>query len=114
MTHSSLPGESRDRVGNTNQTPAFAGVTALLSKLDTLIALHKKNGDIWVDFFEGSREKILKDVHFGCEYLTMAWHGIGGYDDDSILDNQQDEVLRKSLHPQIYNMASEIKNNDRN
>lgn len=85
-------------------------IEPLLQKLDTLISLHKKNGDIWVDFFEGSRERILKDAAFGCEYLTMAWHGIGGYDDDTTVDNQQDEVLRKNLHPQIYNLASEIKN----
>lgn len=82
----------------------------LLIKLDELIELHKKNGDIWVDFFEGSRERILKDAAFGCEYLMMAWHGIGGYDDERILSNDNDEQARLALHPQIYNMASEIKN----
>ncbi|HEU4839259.1 MAG TPA: hypothetical protein VFS88_07610 [Micavibrio sp.] len=88
-------------------------IEQLLAKLDMLIALHRKNEDMWVDFFESGREKILKDVAFGCEYLIMAWHGIGGYDDERIFDNEEDEALRRALHPQIYNMATEIKN-DRN
>jgi hypothetical protein len=86
----------------------------LLQNLDRLIALHKRNGDMWADFFEQSREKILHDPAFGCEYLMMAWHGIGGYDDERIFDNEEDENLRKAIHPEIYNMAAEIKNNDRN
>ena len=86
---------------------------ALLQKLDELIALHKRNGDMWVDFFEQSRERILKDTAFGCEYLMMAWHGIGGYDDERIFENEADEAARRALHPEIYRLASEIKN-DRN
>lgn len=85
-------------------------IEQLLQSLDNLIALHKRNGDMWVDFFEQSREKILKDPTFGCEYLIMAWHGIGGYDDERIFKNDEDEVQRKSLHPQIYQMALEVKN----
>ncbi len=81
----------------------------LLSKLDILIELHRKNGDMWVDFFEAGKEKILKDPAFGCEYLMMAWHGIGGYDDERIFNNEQDEALRKALHPQIYKLAQDIK-----
>jgi hypothetical protein len=88
-------------------------IDQLIQKLDSLIALHRKNDDMWVDFFESGREKILKDAAFGCEYLIMAWHGIGGYDDNRIFKNEQDEALRKVLHPQIYNLATEIKN-DRN
>lgn len=81
----------------------------LLSKLDILIELHRKNDDMWVDFFEAGKEKILKDPAFGCEYLMMAWHGIGGYDDERIFNNEQDEALRKALHPQIYKLAQDIK-----
>ncbi len=86
---------------------------ALIEKLDALIALHRRNEDMWVDFFEAGREKILKDPAFGCEYLIMAWHGIGGYDDERIFNNDGDEALRKELHPKIYKLATEIKN-DRN
>ena len=82
----------------------------LLSRLDDLIALHKRNDDMWVDHFEAAREKILKDPAFGCEYLIMAWHGIGGYDDDRIFENNEDEALRKVLHPQLYKMATDIRN----
>jgi len=82
----------------------------LLTKLDTLIALHKRNDDMWVDFFEGSKERILKDCAFGCEYLLTGWHGIGSYDDKKIFENEKDEVLRKELHPQIYKLAAEIRN----
>jgi hypothetical protein len=88
-------------------------INALLTHLDQLIALHRKNDDMWVDFFESAKEKILKDAAFGCEYLIMAWHGIGGYDDERIFSDEQDETLRKVLHPQIYKLANEIKN-DRN
>ena len=88
-------------------------IEQLLQKLDALIALHRKNDDMWIDFFESGREKILKDAAFGCEYLIMAWHGIGGYDDERIFKNDEDEAQRKALHPQIYNLATEIKN-DRN
>ncbi len=83
---------------------------ALLKKLDQLIELHRRNEDMWVDFFEGSKERILKDPAFGCEYLMMAWHGIGGYDDERIFSNDNDENARLTLHPQIYKMASELKN----
>ncbi len=85
-------------------------VDELINKLDELIYLHRKNKDMWVDFFETARDKIAQDKAFGCEYLTMAWHGIGGYDDERIFDNDQDEKIRKELHPQIYEMAQEIKN----
>lgn len=88
-------------------------IDKLLAGLDDLIALHKRNDDMWVDHFEASRDKILKDPAFGCEYLIMAWHGIGGYDDERIFKNDEDEALRKSLHPQIYNIALEIRD-DRN
>jgi hypothetical protein len=81
----------------------------LLMKLDDLITLHRRNGDMWVDFFEGERERLLKDSAFGCEYLMMAWHGIGGYDDERIFNNEADEAARRALHPQIYKIASEIK-----
>lgn len=81
----------------------------LLQKLEELTAIHKRNGDIWVDFFESAREKIVKDAQFGCEYLMMAWHGIGGYDDDTSVDNKQDEAARRALHPQIYDMAGAIR-----
>lgn len=89
-------------------------IKALLGGLDELIALHKRNNDMWVDFFEGSRERILKDPAFGCEYLTMAWHGIGGYDDERIFTNDNDEKARLALHPQIYKMASEYKHDKNN
>lgn len=82
---------------------------ALLQKIDVLIALHKRNDDMWVDFFEGARERILKDSVFGCEYLMMAWHGIGGYDDETVVDNKEDEAMRRAIHPEIYNMAAEIR-----
>lgn len=85
-------------------------IDTLLQKLDTLIDLHRKNGDMWADFFEQSREKILKDAAFGCEYLIMGWHGIGGYDDERIFENNEDETLRKALHPQLYKLAVEIRN----
>jgi hypothetical protein len=85
-------------------------VATLLEKLDTLIGLHRRNEDMWVDFFESGREKILKDPAFGCEYLIMAWHGIGGYDDERIFKNDEDEILRKAIHPEIYKLAVEIKN----
>ncbi len=84
-------------------------IEKLLIQLDRLIALHKRNEDIWVDFFEGSRERILKDPEFGCEYLIMAWHGIGGYDDERIFKNEEDERERLALHPEIYKMAVEIR-----
>lgn len=84
-------------------------IQPLLYKLDQLIALHRRNNDMWVDFFESSKQKILKDAAFGCEYLTMAWHGIGGYDDKRIFDDEADESLRKQIHPEIYKMAVEIK-----
>lgn len=87
-------------------------IEPLIQKLDSLIALHRKNNDMWVDFFESAREKILKDAAFGCEYLSMAWHGIGGYDDERIFNNDEDEELRCNLHPQIYKLAIENKNND--
>ena len=70
-------------------------IDKLLAGLDDLIALHKRNDDMWVDHFEASRDKILKDPAFGCEYLIMAWHGIGGYDDERIFKNDEDEALRK-------------------
>lgn len=82
----------------------------LLTKLDNLIDLHKRNDDMWVDFFEGSKERILKDAAFGCEYLLTGWHGIGSYDDEKIFNNEQDETLRKELHPQVYKLAVEIRN----
>ena len=82
----------------------------LISSLDQLIALHKRNEDMWVDFFESSKEKILRDPAFGCDYLITAWCGIGGYDDERIFKNDADEDLRKTLHPKIYNMAVEIRN----
>ena len=85
-------------------------IKTLIDKLDVLIALHRRNNDMWVDFFEAGREKILKDPAFGCEYLTMAWHGIGGYDDERIFKNDADEALRKDMHPQVYKLATEIKN----
>ena len=85
----------------------------LIALLDKLIALHRRNEDMWVDFFESGREKILKDPAFGCEYLIVGWQGIGGYDDERIFENEEDETLRKAIHPQIYNLATEIKN-DRN
>ncbi len=88
-------------------------IAALLDPLDQLIALHRKNDDMWVDFFESAREKILKDAAFGCEYLIMAWHGIGGYDDERMFNNEVDEAQRRDLHPRIYQLATEIKN-DRN
>ncbi len=88
-------------------------IDALLFHLDQLIALHRRNNDMWVDFFESGREKIIKDAVFGCEYLSMAWHGIGGYDDARIFNNEADEAQRRAIHPQIYNLAVEIKNNDR-
>jgi hypothetical protein len=84
-------------------------IDTLLQKLDALIDLHRRNGDMWVDFFEQSREKILKDPAFGCEYLIMGWHGIGGYDDERMFDNNEDEAMRKSLHPQLYKLAIEIR-----
>ena len=80
-------------------------IEALLQKLDDLIALHRKNDDMWVDFFESAREKILKDAPFGCEYLIMAWHGIGGYDDEVIFKDKEDELLRKKIHPEVYKLA---------
>ncbi len=82
----------------------------LLTKLDSLIALHKRNDDMWVDFFEGSKERILKDSAFGCEYLLTGWHGIGSYDDEKIFADERDEALRRELHPQVYKLATEIKN----
>ena len=85
---------------------------SLIQKLDVLIALHRKNNDMWVDFFESAREKILKDVAFGCEYLSMAWHGIGGYDNERIFSNDADEETRRSLHPEIYKLSIENKKND--
>lgn len=88
-------------------------IEMLLKNLDDLIALHKRNDDMWVDHFEAAREKILKDAAFGCEYLIMAWHGIGGYDDERIFQNDEDETQRKAIHPQIYQTALEIRN-DRN
>lgn len=84
-------------------------IAQLLRKLDDLIALHKRNDDMWGDFFETSRDKILKDPAFGCDYLLTGWRGIGGYDDEKIFDNEQDEKMRKIIHPQIYNMALEIR-----
>lgn len=85
-------------------------IELLLDRLDSLIALHRRNDDMWVDFFEGARAKILKDPAFGCEYLIMAWHGIGGYDDEKIFENEEDETIRKAIHPEIYKLAVEIKN----
>lgn len=85
-------------------------MNALMTKLDELIDLHRRNNDMWVDFFEGSKERILKDPAFGCEYLIMGWHGIGGYDDERMFDNDNDEAIRKALHPKVYDMAVEIKN----
>lgn len=84
-------------------------IEQILARLDELIALHRRNEDMWKDFFEGARERILKDPAFGCEYLMMAWHGIGGYDDDTVVDNKQDEAMRRAIHPEIYNMAVEIR-----
>lgn len=84
-------------------------IQTLIANLDNLIALHKKNNDMWVDFFETAREKILKDSAFGCEYLIMAWHGIGGYDDTKIFDSEKDEEARRALHPQIYALAQDVK-----
>lgn len=84
-------------------------INNLLQKLDELIVLHRRNNDMWVDFFEQSRERIVKDPTFGCEYLMMAWHGIGGYDDERIFSNDNDEKARRALHPQIYEMAREFK-----
>lgn len=89
-------------------------IAQLLLHLDQLIALHRRNDDMWVDFFESAREKILKDPAFGCEYLIMAWHGIGGYDDDRMFNNETDEAQRRALHPKIYELATGIKNDDRN
>ena len=88
-------------------------IEALLDSLDQLIALHKRNDDMWVDFFETSRDKILKDPAFGCDYLLTGWRGIGGYDDERMFDNNEDEELRRNLHPQLYQTALEIRN-DRN
>ncbi len=82
----------------------------LIQKLDTLIALHRRNGDIWVDFFEGCKERIARDPMFGCEYLTMAWHGIGAYDDERILSDDKDEAQRLELHPRVYQLATEVTN----
>ncbi len=84
-------------------------IAQLLLMLDNLIALHKRNDDMWVDFFETSRDKILKDPAFGCDYLLTGWRGIGGYDDERMFENNEDEELRKSLHPQLYQMALEIR-----
>ncbi len=83
---------------------------ALLQKLDDLIVLHRRNNDMWVDFFETAKEKIQKDPVFGCEYLMMAWHGIGGYNDEKIFDNKEDEAKRRAVHPELYKLAAEIKN----
>lgn len=85
-------------------------IDRLIARLDDLIALHRRNGDMWVDHFEAAREKILKDPAFGSEYLMMAWHGIGGYDDERIFKNDEDEERRKAIHPQLYEMALEIRN----
>ena len=85
-------------------------MSALLQQLEVLVGLHRRNNDMWADHFEASREKILKDPAFGCEYLMMAWHGVGGYDDGKIFDNDEDETLRKAIHPKLYKMATEIKN----
>ncbi len=82
----------------------------LIANLDALIALHRRNDDMWVDHFEASRDKILKDPAFGCEYLIMAWHGIGGYDDERIFENEEDEARRKAIHPELYKMALEVRN----
>lgn len=84
-------------------------IESLLQQLDTLIALHRRNNDMWADFFEQSREKIIKDPVFGCEYLMMSWHGIGGYDDERMFDNKEDETLRKAIHPELYKMAVRVK-----
>ncbi len=84
-------------------------IEGLLNKITILTAIHRRNEDMWVDFFEGARERILKDPVFGCEYLMMAWHGIGGYDDDTVVDNKGDEAMRRAIHPEIYKMAGEIK-----
>ncbi len=84
-------------------------IEQLILQLDSLIALHRRNDDMWVDFFEASREKILKDAAFGCDYLLTGWRGIGGYDDERIFENDEDETLRKALHPQVYTMALEIR-----
>ena len=85
-------------------------IARLIAQLDDLIALHRRNGDMWVDHFEAARDKILKDPAFGCEYLMMAWHGIGGYDDERIFGNNEDEEYRKAIHPQLYKMALEVRN----
>lgn len=85
-------------------------IEKLIAQLDEVIALHKRNGDMWVDHFEAARDKILKDPAFGCEYLIMAWHGIGGYDDERIFANDEDETRRKAIHPQLYNLALEVRN----
>lgn len=82
----------------------------LLQHLDALIALHRRNDDMWVDHFEAARDKIVKDPAFGCEYLLMAWHGIGGYDDARIFDNEEDEAQRRALHPQLYKLALDARN----
>ncbi len=84
-------------------------VQVLLEKLDQIIHLHRRNDDMWVDFFETARDKIIKDAAFGCEYLMMAWHGIGGYDDERIFTDDADERKRKELHPHIYKLAQDIK-----
>jgi hypothetical protein len=85
-------------------------IEKLIAQLDEVIALHKRNGDMWSDHFEAARDKILKDAAFGCEYLIMAWHGIGGYDDERIFANDEDEKRRKAIHPQLYKMALEVRN----
>ena len=57
---------------------------------------------------------IRDEASAGRWVADLLEHGIGGYDDERILSNDNDEKTRLALHPEIYNLASEIKNNDQN
>ena len=80
-----------------------------MDHIDALYELHERNECVWADFFAACKDRINKDVAFGCDFLITAYGGMFNYEDFGILANDNDEALRLKLAEETYQIAKELK-----
>ena len=83
--------------------------TQLLTTIDALKALHEKHECVWADFFASCKDRLDKDLAFGCDYLITAYGGMFNYEEFGTLPDESDETLRLQLAKEAYNLAKELK-----
>ena len=91
-----------------------ATMPQLLNHIDALYALHEKHECVWADFFAACKDRINKDVAFGCDFLMAAYGGMFAYEEFGVLANDNDEAQRLKLAEETYQIAKELKTNDQN